>query len=74
MLNERLPAVSPDGEMPNLRSRNAKLNANEIRVEVDLEVPASMDVDQENENGEANDRQIFFFRSSGFLLVATFCF
>ncbi|XP_078160331.1 ARM repeat superfamily protein [Carex rostrata] len=57
VLNERLPAVSPDEEMPNLRSRNAKLNANEIRVEVDLEVPASMDVDQENENGESNDSE-----------------
>lgn len=62
MLNERLPAVSPDGELPNLR----RGNANENRVAVDLEAPASMDVDQENENGGAIDRQIFFLRSSGF--------
>ncbi|KAJ3699924.1 hypothetical protein LUZ61_003629 [Rhynchospora tenuis] len=53
VLNTKLPAVSPDGELPNLRSGNAT----EKRVEVDLEAPASMDVDQDNENGGANDSE-----------------
>jgi nuclear cap-binding protein subunit 1 len=52
VLNERLPAVSPDGELPNMRQGNTSGN----RVAVDLEAPASMDVDQENENGGVNDR------------------
>jgi nuclear cap-binding protein subunit 1 len=52
VLNERLPAVSPDGELPNLR----RVNTSENHVAVDLEAPASMDVDQENENGGVSDR------------------
>ncbi|KAJ3683742.1 hypothetical protein LUZ60_013969 [Juncus effusus] len=47
-LNERLPPVSSDGEIPNLRAGSG----NSEFAPVDLEKPASMDVDDENGDKE----------------------
>lgn len=50
VLKERLPPVSADGKMPNLKAGHADSMA------VDTEEPPAMDVDQENgkNNGQVN--------------------
>lgn len=50
VLTERLPPVSPEGELPDLRAGNVS------SMTIDLEESATMDVD--NENGTKDDRQV----------------
>jgi nuclear cap-binding protein subunit 1 len=54
VLTERLPPVSADGDVPNLR-------AGDPNVTIPAGEPEAATMDIDNENGADNNRSVFFF-------------
>jgi hypothetical protein len=64
VLTERLPPVSADGDVPNLRAGDPN-----VTIPVNDPEAATMEID--NENGADNNRSVLFYIESVFYFLAS---
>lgn len=65
VLTERLPPISADGDVPNLRAGDPNVNSSARDPEA-----TTMEID--NENGGDNDRSVYYFVCNAITRITTF--